>query len=154
VAGQRGAMVPAMAPGPLRRYSQVYPGRADQVSRVRAWLRSVLDGCPVSDEVELLASEMAANAVLHSRSGELGGQFAVRVVMHEGDHVRVEVADQGGPWDVEDARRDGRWHGLDLVDEMASCWGRESGLGESWVVWFRIDWPAGRTDDASSTPGW
>jgi hypothetical protein len=71
-----------------------------------------------------------------------GGQFAVRVVVHEGDHVHVEVADQGGPWDTKPAQRGGRWHGLDLVEEIASRWGRESGLGGSWVVWFRIGWPA------------
>jgi hypothetical protein len=67
-------------------------------------------------------------------------EFVLRAEIFEGKYLRVEVEDQGGPWDLGFGRDSGRWHGLDLVDEMASDWGRE-GDSAGWVVWFRLDWP-------------
>jgi len=113
----------------------------DQVAEVRAFLRKVLDGYPVANDAILLASELAANAILHSDSRQPGGRFTVRAEMHEGDYVWVEVEDQGGIWDLKTARREGRWHGLDIVNAVASEWGRDQGDEGGWVVWFRIDWP-------------
>jgi hypothetical protein len=52
----------------LRTGGVAYPGRVEQVSMVRADLRAMLNGCPVADDVILCASELAANAVRHSRS--------------------------------------------------------------------------------------
>ncbi len=74
-----------------------YPGQADQIPRVRAFLTRVLDGCPAAEDVVLMADELAANAVLHSHSGEAGGVFTVRVEVREGQWVHVGVQDEGGP---------------------------------------------------------
>lgn len=52
-------------------------------------------GCPAADDLVLIASELAGNAVLHSQSR--GEFFTVRCQAHPG-HVRVEVEDLGGPW--------------------------------------------------------
>jgi anti-sigma regulatory factor (Ser/Thr protein kinase) len=49
-------------------------------------------------EKVLLASELAANAVTHSRSGHPGGVFTVRATLYHGDYAWVEVIDQGGVW--------------------------------------------------------
>jgi anti-sigma regulatory factor (Ser/Thr protein kinase) len=76
----------------------VYPGTVSQVRRVRANLAATACECPVADDLVLLASELAANAATHSRSGEPGGQFTVRATLHLGEYARVEVVDQGGPW--------------------------------------------------------
>jgi hypothetical protein len=72
----RGPMQPP-APGALapRKLDVTYPGRADQIRLVRADLRTVLDDCPLADDVILCASELAANAVLLSRSRRPGGTF-------------------------------------------------------------------------------
>ncbi len=95
----------------------------------------------------LCVSELVTNAVLHSRSGQPGGWFAVRATVRAGS-VRVEVADEGGPWRRE---RDGdgqNGRGLLIVGEMAGRWGREDGAGR-WgredgagrrTVWFEMDW--------------
>src|SRR5215470_4231268 len=85
------------SPG-LRSFGHAYPGRPEQVQRVRADLGAILDGCPVADETILAASELAANAVTHSRSRQAGGQFIVRAEVSPGDYVRVEVEDQGESW--------------------------------------------------------
>ena len=53
---------------------------------VRADLRALLQECPVADEVILCASELAANAALHSDSRLVGGTFTVRATVHHGCH--------------------------------------------------------------------
>src|ERR1700729_3584092 len=53
----------------LRTSAVAYPGSAEQISVVRADLGVLLGDCPMADDVVLCASEMATNAVLHSRSG-------------------------------------------------------------------------------------
>jgi hypothetical protein len=139
VAGHTGSASRVRTSGGWWSFSQAYCGRADQVGEVRA-LRKVLDGCPMADDAVLLTSELAANAVMHSDSRQPAAQFMLRAEICTGKSLRVEVEDQGGPWDLRSVRDEGRWHGLDLVDEMASEWGRE-GDSAGWVVWFRIDWP-------------
>jgi hypothetical protein len=80
---------------PETEYQRTYPGRADQVCHVRRDIAKHLGECPVTDAVMLIASEFAANAVLHSRSR--GGHFTIRVQLY-GDYVRLECQDAGGAW--------------------------------------------------------
>jgi serine/threonine-protein kinase RsbW len=91
--------------------------------------------------VLLLVSEIAANAVRHSASGD-GGEFEVAVSV-AGDLVRVEVGDQGGASEprltgesaATDALTGGR--GLQIVDALATKWGHAGDeLGR--VVWFEV----------------
>ncbi len=42
-------------------YSGVFHGAPDQIGRVRSEIRQYLDGCPVTDDVVLIASELATN---------------------------------------------------------------------------------------------
>jgi serine/threonine-protein kinase RsbW len=77
----------------VRQYRETFPGTPDQVSRVRSRARLVLAGCPAADDVVLVLSEFAANAVLHSLS-RYGG-FTVTIEQHI-THVYVEVEDDGG----------------------------------------------------------
>jgi anti-sigma regulatory factor (Ser/Thr protein kinase) len=124
---------------PVLPYSQVFPGHADQVRAVRAALAQSLADGPMRDDAVLAASELAANAVLHSLSREPGGKFTVRIEIHPGDYLWLEVEDGGGPWD-EHPRTDGRGHGLKIVAELSSDWGIE-GDELARVVWARFDWP-------------
>jgi anti-sigma regulatory factor (Ser/Thr protein kinase) len=82
----------------LRTTGATYPGRPEQVRAVRADLRGLLDRCPMADDVILCASELAANAALHSHSAWPGGEFTVRVKVSPGDYAWIEVEDNGGPW--------------------------------------------------------
>jgi len=76
------ANLPAAAAPPVT--VQVFPGDAGQVREARRFLAGVLDGCPAADDALLCVSELATNAVLHSRSGLPGGCFTVRATAREG----------------------------------------------------------------------
>jgi serine/threonine-protein kinase RsbW len=124
----------------LRSFGRVYPGRPEQVHWVRSDLAAVLNGCPVADETVLVASELAANAVSHSSSRRPGGRFTVRAEVCAGDRVRVQVEDQGGAW-AGHYPRDGRPHGLDIVQAIAGegNWGIDGDAAFGRVAWARLD---------------
>src|SRR5580700_9001303 len=79
----------------ITKYQRTYPGWADQVRHVRRDVASHLGDCPVTDDIVLIADELASNCVLHTRSR--GESFRVRCEMSPGS-VRIEVEDMGGPW--------------------------------------------------------
>jgi serine/threonine-protein kinase RsbW len=126
-----------------------YPGRADQVPRVRAFLARVLDGCPAAADAALLADELAANAVIHSHSGEPGGVFTVHVEVCDGQWVRVGLEDEGGPTPPRlrgsggagDAAAEEGGQGLRIVAALADAWG-VTGDVVARTVWFRLNWEA------------
>jgi serine/threonine-protein kinase RsbW len=114
------------------RYEGMFRGEPGQVAQVRAGLREYLAGCPRSDDAVLIASELAANAVLHSRSA--GQSFTVRAEIFR-DYCWIEVEDLGGPWLCR--QRDDRPHGLDIVTALAADWGTEISAGCR-VTWARV----------------
>ena len=127
-------------------FERPYPGTAFSVRRVRADLDLLVDGYPFTDDLILLASELAANAILHSRSGHPGRTFTVRATLYPGDYAWVEVEDQGGTW-TENEHDDERGRGLRIVSAIAGDgnWGVD-GDERRRAVWFRLDWPdAGET---------
>ncbi len=108
-------------------------------------MADVLTGWGLScDDLPLLVSELATNAVLHARS-----DFQVSVV-HSGPRVRVEVFDQNtrlpsfavAPPDAYSGR------GLMLLRRLATAWGVESHSDVGKTIWFELevplDEPAGR----------
>ena len=78
--------------------TRFFPGRDDQVRLARALTERFHDGHPAADDAVLLISELAANAIAHSASGQPGGTFTLRVQVRDGC-VRGEVEDQGSHWD-------------------------------------------------------
>src|SRR5580704_1383775 len=80
------------------RFRRSYPGVKEQVHQVRADLAHVAAGFPAADDLVLIGSELATNAVLHSRSGHPGETFTVRAEVHPGQYASLEVEDQGGDW--------------------------------------------------------
>jgi anti-sigma regulatory factor (Ser/Thr protein kinase) len=75
-----------------------YPGTPASVPSVRRLVRRLLADSPRVDDLELIAAELATNAIRHTPSGQEGGQFTVTVRQRAG-RARLEVADQGsGPW--------------------------------------------------------
>jgi len=125
----------------VRMWCRQFPARPEQVGEARRSLASALDGCPAADETILCLSELAANAVLHSDSGAPGGTFTVRAEIAPGDHIHLEVQDQGGRW-CEPQHDDGRPHGLAIVRGLASDSGTDGDEMTGWIVWARIDWNA------------
>src|SRR5580704_6038776 len=115
-----------------------YPGDAQHISAVRADLCMVLGDHPRADDVILCASELAANAALHSHSRLSGGTFTVRAMISPGHHARIEVEHNGGLWTpvVSDPTQH---HGLDIVRTLASGWGID-GDDSSRTIWARFEW--------------
>lgn len=128
-----------------------YPGDIRHIAAVRAMLRELVDGCPVADEAILCASELAANAALHSNSRLPGGTFAVSVSIQPGGHIRIEVEDGGGPWTPRQADP-WRSHGLDIIRDIAADW-NVRGDHRSRIVSARIDWPAPVSHDDTGHHG-
>lgn len=98
-------------------------------------------GCrPVTDDAELLVSEVVTNAVLHG-----GVNYAPVSVSRTRSAIRVEVIDPGRMFPAEPAEVDLSTPGglgLGIVDSLSSRWGvdpSESGK----VVWFELDLPPG-----------
>jgi hypothetical protein len=87
------------------------PGVPASVPVARCVARDILDGCPRTDDRTLAVTQLAANAIAHSASGQ-GGTFRVRV-RTAARWARVEVADDGPAAGVLPAPRNG-W-GLQIV---------------------------------------
>lgn len=116
--------------------TRVFAGSRCELRNVRRFVRLLVEGCPAVDDVVLLASELAANAVVHTASGD-GGKFSV-VVQVEDKRVRVEVHDGGSaktPVICPRTTAEVSGLGLALVELLADRWGYHGGL-DGRVVWF------------------
>jgi serine/threonine-protein kinase RsbW len=123
---------------PLIAWSRRFAASPPQIREARLFLATILEGCPVADDALLCLSELATNALLHSRSREPGGYFTVHA-QRQGDDLRVEVRDQGGPWTSPALTNSGEMNGrgLAIVGQLARAWGR-CGDEAGWTVWFEI----------------
>ncbi|CAM3851238.1 ATP-binding protein [Nocardiopsis gilva] len=119
-----------------------FEGDFIQVPNCRSWLRMIL--CDYDSAfrwiAELCVSELAANAIAHTRSSWIGGVVWLRVEFYP-SMVRVVVRDNGSEQTptVRDVGADavgGR--GLSLVQSMASGFGHQGNyLGRE--VWFDLE---------------
>jgi serine/threonine-protein kinase RsbW len=118
-------------------FERSYLGVMEQVREVCADMTAITDGCALSDDLVLVTSELATNAIQHSRSGRPAGTFTVRVTLYRDDYAWVEVIDQGGEW-ASGHRR----HGLTALASIAGDgnWGID-GDEACRVAWFRLDLP-------------
>jgi anti-sigma regulatory factor (Ser/Thr protein kinase) len=117
-----------------------FDGVPREVRQVREFVGRLVDGCPVADEVILLSDELAANAVLHTASGD-NGTFSVYVLL-ESAWVRVEIHDLGSasaPTIRRSAQPAESGRGLGIVETVADRWGFHDGQ-RGRVVWFEMDW--------------
>jgi len=131
-------------------YQRTYPGRADRIREVRRDLAGYLNECPVADDLVLIADELAANCIMHTRSR--GASFHVRCELSSGT-ARIEVEDMGGPWRP---RKPGdRPHGLDIVAALTGSdgWGTEPADDGGRVVWARLSWESGARPRRTRGPG-
>jgi len=136
---------PCQAPR-VARWTREFPGEKDQVREIRYWIEDLLPECEALGDILLLASEVSANAVLHTRSGR-AGRFSVDVEWSP-SLARVLVGDQGSPTaPATNAKKNGtRWvdecgRGLWLVNEMSDDWGTAAHPAGR-CVWFDVHWQA------------
>ena len=137
------ATQPGTTSAPSLTSSCTLPADASQVGEARRWLARNLGDCPAAADAILCISELATNTILHSNnSRKPGGTFTIRAEVHAGDYLCIDVEDNGGPWENHAHHRDGRLHGLDIVNALAADWGVDGGPLTGWVVWARLNWPA------------
>jgi anti-sigma regulatory factor (Ser/Thr protein kinase) len=141
------SVLPPTPPRFVAWWTRHFRGGRDQVLEVRHWLEDLLPDCAARADVLLLASELCANAIVHSRSGEAGGQFGVDIDWAPA-LTRIVVGDQGSakapaiaaqPGDPALLGESGR--GLLLVDDVADDWGTASRPHRRWV-WADVAWRA------------
>ncbi|SRR6266567_1207606 len=140
-----GVPKPKRAPGPCSppdapvcQHEQAFAAVLDQVREARRFLERILDDRLPSDDAIICLSELASNAITHSSSRGPGGRFIVRVSV-SGEHLRVEVLDDGGPWTERPASEATRGRGLLIVSQLTRDWGRIGLSQTGWNVWFEID---------------
>ena len=126
-------------------WSREFPGRAEEVRQVRHWIKALLPKYDPQrdplDDLALIASELAANAVTHTRSGLQGDVFNVQLAW-SGEWARVVVGDSGShsapkPKVVNGSAEDGR--GLSAVKELSAKWGTCGSADGRWV-WADVWW--------------
>jgi anti-sigma regulatory factor (Ser/Thr protein kinase) len=137
--------------GPPRhvRWEKTYSGLPATVSHVRRDVRDILGPCPevVADDLELVVSELAANAIRHSLSGADGGTYTVRVshqATEKVPYIWVEVLDQGSPsWDG--ILRPEPTHGLAVIQHLSTWMGADGDPDGRRTVYARLDYRADGT---------
>jgi anti-sigma regulatory factor (Ser/Thr protein kinase) len=160
---QAGAGRVARIPPPSLIASQVFPGRPEHVRDVRRWVCGQLPECPAREDLELVASELVGNAILHTASGDPGGAVAACLTWSP-ERARIIIAD-GGATTVPTLIpfSDGeRQRGLAVVDRLALAWRHTTAPDTTSRRWtwadLRWDGPApdavgGRTDVATELAG-
>jgi anti-sigma regulatory factor (Ser/Thr protein kinase) len=125
--------------------SGTWPAQSASVPAARRLVREHLhehDAASLSEDAELLVSELVANVVLH-----VGG--TVEVTVRSGsDGVLLEVADASpvAPQLRSFSRTSSTGRGMRLVHALSSANGvRVQGQGKT--VWVRLTGAAGRTED-------
>ncbi len=107
----------------VRVWGLTCPGFPEEVGRARRWTRDILRDRPCVDDAALIVSELGANAVLHTASGDGTGTFHVSLAVAE-QVVAVSVTDAGGAGTVpkmehpDEEADHGR--GLGMVTTLAS----------------------------------
>jgi anti-sigma regulatory factor (Ser/Thr protein kinase) len=130
-------------------WEKAYPGSPATVSRARHDVRAILGPCPeaVADDAELVVSELAANAIRHSRSGARGGTYLVRITHCATEKVPciwIEVHDQGNPsWDG--TLRKEPMHGLSVIGQLCTWMGSDDDREGQRAVYARLDYRADGT---------
>lgn len=111
-----------------------------ETSSVRAARRAILEALDldgtIAQDVELMASELIANAVIHA-----GTPITVSA-SRRGSIIRVEVADDGAgrPRVKRHSLTSPTGRGLHVIDALSTRWGIEpSDGGPGKTVWFELD---------------
>ncbi|MBB5626856.1 ATP-binding protein [Sphaerisporangium krabiense] len=119
-------------------WQQTFLGRVEQVRAVRRFVKTHL---PDHADADLIASELATNAVEHTHTGQPGGTFTATVKHHPDGTAYIEIADQGGPiaFGARTSTREGG-RGLHLVTALTTTWGVK-GDAAGRIVWAELPPP-------------
>jgi hypothetical protein len=128
------------------------------VKEARSWIAGLLPAGDPLDDLLMIASELAGNAIKHTRSGSPDGLFTVDLAW-SAEAVRLSVGDQGSgevpvlrPKTARQAEEDEAGRGLFLVDALSSAWGTAGDAGGHWI-WADVPWPADGSFAATPASG-
>ncbi|MDP9850455.1 ATP-binding protein [Streptosporangium lutulentum] len=133
------------------RWRQVFPGHELQLRQLRRWLTSLLPNCPARDDLLLVAVELGANAIKHTRTGN-GGRFAVEITWH-GSTVRITVVDDGSsskPHLVDDPMAE-HGRGLQMVRHLSMRTGT-AGDDRGRLMWADLPWESPSSELPAAFP--
>ena len=122
--------------------TRTFRGTPASVPEARRFAAELLAGCPARDVLLMCVSELCANAIMHTDSGN-GGVFIVEVDLPRPGVARVAVTDEGGPSLPVAGRLDlmaegGR--GLAMVAACTNRWGYADAYPGR-TVWAEACWP-------------
>jgi serine/threonine-protein kinase RsbW len=123
---------------PARPWARTYRGIPASVSEARRFVAEVLASCPAREVLVSCVSELCANAIAHTASGQ-GGSFSVAVDLPQDGVARIAVTDDGGP-SLPAVRS------LDLLDPMAVDLMAEGGRGLALVAACTSRWGYAEAD--------
>ncbi|HEY6294811.1 MAG TPA: ATP-binding protein [Streptosporangiaceae bacterium] len=130
-----------------------FRGTPESVPDARRFVAELLAGCPARDVLLTCVSELSANAITHTASGD-GGAFIVFVAYPRDGVARVAVIDEGSssvpaPGALDLTAEGGR--GLAMVAACTSRWGwAETYPGRT--VWAEACWPVGVPSPGRNRP--
>jgi serine/threonine-protein kinase RsbW len=131
--------------GPVRTtrpWIRTFRGTPESVPEARRLVAELLAGCPAREVLMTCVSELCANAIAHTDSGD-GGVFIVEVDLPRPGVARIAVTDEGGPSLPVAGRLNlmaegGR--GLAMVAACTARWGYADAYPGR-TVWAEACWP-------------
>jgi Histidine kinase-like ATPase domain len=91
-----GSFGPSDRVRPARPWARTFRGMPASVPEARRFVAELLAGCPAREALMTCVSELCANAIAHTASGN-GGVFTVEVDIPRPGVARIAVTDEGGP---------------------------------------------------------
>jgi len=139
--------------------ARTFRGTPASVPEARRFVAELLAGCPARETLMTCVSELCANAIAHTASGN-GGVFTVEVDRPRDGVARVAVTDDGGASvpaaGALDLMAEGG-RGLAMVAACTTRWGFADAYPGR-TVWAEACWPVGVPSPAQTagfpkTPG-
>lgn len=119
-----------------------YPGKSASVPAARRFVRDAFAGSPRVDDLELIAAELATNAIKHTSSGADDGTYTMTVMAMPGG-ARIEVADLGrgyGDASTQVGALSEYGRGLQIVSVFADKCGHDMTTGQLHLAWAELYW--------------
>jgi len=125
-------------------WRKLFRGMPEEVTNARRLTRLFFDDTAIGDDAELIVGELAANAVIHTRSGLPGGVYVLELVRTKLTG-RITVYDLGGtgtpvfpgpPPDLDALHEHG--HGLRTVALLAAGTGVRGTSATGHAVWAEL----------------
>jgi membrane protein DedA with SNARE-associated domain len=120
-----------------RRARLTFPAHPRHLGRARGILKLLLDGSPVTDDVLICLSEVAADSLMRSGSSDHTG-VSVRAELYDDDRARVEIESAAGPRAALTQADAEPGLGMRVIGQLARSWGIRWDTDSTRTVWFEI----------------